>query len=103
MADAWQILRDGGLPIATPSSGTHRSARELADAVLIAIASEPTGRDAEALAAYVLAWQQHWPTSYTRELGARSEVLAWARAHVHDDNRYLKLRRLALENLSRVL
>jgi hypothetical protein len=104
MGDPWQILRDGGLPLATQSSGSRRSANELACAAREAITSNPNGRDAEALAAFLLAWHQHWATSFTAEYLADADVvLAWARDHATDDNRYLKLRRIALENLANVL
>lgn len=104
MVDAWQILRDGGLPLAMRRSDRRSSPGELAAAAQIAIASDPSGREAEALAAFVLAWHQHWPTSFTTAHGAHaSEVIAWARDNTHDANRYLKLRRIALENLATVL
>jgi hypothetical protein len=104
MVDPWQILRDGGLPLATPTSGSRWSAQELAGAAREAIASNPQGRDAEALAAFLLAWHHHWATSFTGEFRLDGDgVLAWARRHATDDNRYLKLRRIAVENLASVL
>ncbi len=81
-----------------------RTARDLADATQAAIASDPTGRDAEALAAFVFAWHHHWPAVFASEYaGDGDAILAWCARHTIDDNRYLKLRRIALENLSRVL
>lgn len=104
MDGAWQILRDGGLPVAAPRSGTRRSAEQLAAAAKAAISEQPSGRDAEALAAFVLAWCSHWPTSFAAVLGGGTDdVIAWARRHITDDGRYLKLRRIALENLADVL
>lgn len=104
MADAWQILCDGGLPLAAPRSGATPGEDEIASAVRDAIARQPAGRDAEALAAFVYAWRQHWPRSFADALGADAEaVLEWAQAHAGDDNRYLKLRRIALERLANVL
>lgn len=104
MREAWQILRDGGLPLAIASSGVTRTQTELAVATRAAIAEGPTGRDAEALAAYVFAWHQHWPGSFASELGDHAgAVVEWATRNAIDDNRYLKLRRIALENLSRIL
>ncbi len=104
MADAWQILRDGGLPLAAPRTTHRRSPHELARAVCEAIAEQPRGREAEALAAFVLAWHQHWPSSFERELDdAAVATVQWARQHTSDANRYLKLRRIALENLATVL
>lgn len=104
MSDAWQILRDAGLPLAMPVSETVRSLEELAAATREAIAQQPVGRDAEALAAFVFAWHQHWPDSFARGLGGDAgSVVAWAARNAVDEDRYLKLRRIALENLARVL
>lgn len=100
MSDAWQILRDGGLPLAMAKTTRRRSTAELAEAIHIAIASEPRGRECEALVAYVRAWAAHWPSSFGV---VGDEALAWARAATADENRYLKLRRIALENLSTIL
>lgn len=104
MHDAWQILRDGGLPLALPMSGTTRSSKDLASATRAAIAQRPTGREAEALAAFVFAWHHHWPGSFEHELGPdAATVVAWASQHAVDEGRYLKLRRIALENLAQIL
>lgn len=104
MLDAWQILRDGGLPLAIPRSGERCTSRELARSVRSAIAGSPTGRDAEALAAFIFAWHHHWPQTFATELGADvADVLGWASRSAIDDNRYLKLRRIAIENLARIL
>jgi hypothetical protein len=104
MDDAWQILRDGGLPLALPTSGRLRSSQELAAATRAAIAQHPAGRDAEALAAFVFAWHHHWPGSFERELGTDATVVVdWATRNAVDQGRYLKLRRIALENLAHVL
>jgi hypothetical protein len=104
MQDAWQLLRDGGLPLAEPRRDRRPSARELAGATRAAIASHPSGREAEALAAFLLAWHHHWPRSFADAHGAdATAVVDWATRHVIDDNRYLKLRRIALENLADVV
>lgn len=104
MPTAWQILRDGGLPLAIEGTGKRRRADELARALEVAVAEDPRGRDAEALAAFVRAWQHHWPRSFDAELGDRSApVRAWADGAILDRDRYLKLRRIAIENLSRIL
>jgi hypothetical protein len=104
MADAWQILRDGGVPLAIASSGRPRTAGELARAVRSAIGASPTGRDAEALAAFIFAWHHHWPQTFETELGADAPgVLGWASHNAIDDGRYLKLRRIAIENLAHIL
>jgi hypothetical protein len=97
-------LRDGGLPLALPVSGIARGSEELAAAIRVAIAQQPAGREAEALAAFVFAWYHHWPGSFEQGLGADANtVVDWASRNAVDEGRYLKLRRIALENLSRVL
>jgi hypothetical protein len=107
MDGAWQTLLDGGLPLAaarTDKPGAAPSARQLAVALRGVIAVKPAGREGEALAAFVFAWQAHFRTSFAAEVGAdAAEVLAFARERATDAGRYLKLRRIAVENLSRVL
>jgi hypothetical protein len=99
--DPWQILRAGGVPLALPTVRVHVPADELAAATRAAIATRPSGRDAEALAAWIFAWQQHWPRSFAANLGEdASAVTEWAAQHTVDANRYVKLRRIALENLA---
>jgi hypothetical protein len=104
MVDPWQILRDGGLPLALPRTDAKPTPRELADATRDAIAAKPRGREVDALTAFVLAWAHHWPTSFAAAFGDDTcSVSAWAESHTTDENRYLKLRRIALENLASVL
>jgi len=103
MVDAWQILRDGGLPVAAPRSQSRPTPGELARALCVAIPTAE-GRAADALAAFIFAWHHHWPTTFATELGNdAARVLDWARLHSLDTGRYLKLRRISLENLAGVL
>ncbi|MEP6865490.1 MAG: hypothetical protein ABJE66_33025 [Deltaproteobacteria bacterium] len=68
------------------------------------IAAGVSGREAEALVAWLFAWHQHWPSSFAEEFGdACDDTLACASRAAVDDNRYLKLRRIAIENLSTIL
>ena len=77
---------------------------ELATATSAAVAERPSGREAEALAAFVFAWHHHWPRVFADAFGdAASGLLAWAGQQFSDDNRYVKLRRIAIENLAHVL
>lgn len=58
----------------------------------------------EPLLAWLRAWKHHWPEQFQRTLGATGErCLARLEAAPMDPNRYLKLRRIAVENLSRLL
>ena len=105
MTKAWQILRDAGLPLAIQGTGRGAPDREaLASSIREAIAEAPTGRDAEALAAFIFAWHHHWPPSFAASLGKDGDaVLAWAAANTLDAGRYIKLRRIAIANLSQIL
>jgi hypothetical protein len=48
--------------------------------------------------------EMHWPASFEAEHGGDAQaVVGWAARNATDDNRYLKLRRIALENLALVL
>lgn len=77
---------------------------DLAESARAAIAATPSGRDAEALAAWLFAWAHHWPSSFAASFAAdHDEVLAWASRAAIDDNRYLKLRRIAIENRATIL
>ena len=102
MSDAWQILRDAGLPMAGVRHAPPPDAALIAAAVREAISTGATGRDAEALAAFVLAWRGHWPSSFAAALG-EGEVVTWAEQHRDDPGRFLKLRRIAIANLATIL
>lgn len=104
MIDAWQILRDAGLPIAAKKSGRIPTRAAIADAVNAIVEERPGGREGEALCAFLLAWRHEWPRAFAEAFGERAEALAdWARSGLSDANRYLKLRRLAIANLADVL
>lgn len=56
------------------------------------------------LVAWLRAWEHHWPTEFRNTLGPRgAQMLADLTRQPMDLNRYLKLRRIAVENLSRIL
>jgi len=66
---AWQTLRDGGVPLAMAPSGGAITVEALAAAAQVAVAGGPVGREAEALAAWLFAWQQHWPDGFRAAFG----------------------------------
>jgi hypothetical protein len=103
MSDPWQILRDGGLPLAMARGPGRPTERDLAAAVELAIAQEPTRREAEALAAFVSAWHHHWEVGFRQAFADPRSLLEWARGQIVDVDRYLKLRRIAIANLATVL
>ena len=57
-----------------------------------------------ALAAWLAAFQHHWPAAFDTTFGADGRALLdELRARVDDPNRFLKLRRIAIDNLSTAL
>jgi hypothetical protein len=61
----------------------------------------PAARDA--LLAWLLAFRRHWPSAYRRIFGDTGEELVGALEVDCDANKVLKLRRIAVENLARIL
>lgn len=91
------------MPLALPGTGQRHGALVMANAAR-AVMSDSVGRDAEALAAWLIAWRDHWPTSFAGAFAADLiGVRAWADAHARDAGRRIKLRRIALANLARQL
>src|SRR5690606_16369644 len=84
MSDAWQILRDAGLPLEGPRAPVFgHSVAELGAATRSAIAEAPAGRPAEALAAFVFAWQQHWPAAFATAFGTEADgLVGWAAGRI---------------------
>jgi hypothetical protein len=64
----------------------------------------PAARECELLLAWLRAWRHHWPASFDEVLGevGRDSLARLEQAEV-DPNRYLKLRRIAIENLAQRL
>jgi hypothetical protein len=94
---------DAGLPdgaIRPRPKGPFEAAR-VREAVREA-ASAPA--DVAPLLAWLRAWQQHWGSHFRRTLGDEGDqIVKRLRASLDDENRYLKLRRIAIENLSAML
>ena len=58
----------------------------------------------EPLLSWLRAFESHWPKRFDAELGSGGRTLiAQLETRSQDPNRYLKLRRIALENLASVL
>jgi hypothetical protein len=61
-------------------------------------------RQVEPLLAWLRGWRHHWPRSFAATFGAAGDTLvARLQARGVDPDRYLKLRRIAVENLAAVL
>lgn len=106
MDDAWRLLQDLGLPdgaVRPPPAGRLDAARAR-DAVLQVAASVDQGRVAPLLA-WLRAWRHHWGDHFRRTFdpGEADALLDGLARRLDDPNRYLKLRRIAVANLSRIL
>ena len=102
---AWKTLEAAGLPMGAPRPSpsaidfpaVRRALSELDPGALDDVRRT-------ALAAWLEAWKRHWPSRFERELGETGEALRRKlRDGLQDENRYLKLRRIAVENLSSAL
>lgn len=102
---AVDILRSAGVPIgaARPAPHAMPDAAALLQAVRTVVA-ELTPEELAPYVAWLDAWHHHWPSSFRRVFGRRGEQLVERlRRETPDANRHLKLRRIAIENLSGVL
>lgn len=70
----------------------------------VARSPELTAAKVAPLLAWLSAWRHHWAPSFARVFKVRDvEILDELQERLDDENRYLKLRRIAIENLARVL
>jgi hypothetical protein len=108
MEEIWEVLAAGGLPEG-PAPRVPRGPVDVARlrAAVTAVAAQRGEIDrwhVEPLLAWLRGFKHHWPESFTNILGpAGEECLARLAALPADPNRYLKLRRIAIDNLSRIL
>ena len=106
--DPWPLLERGGVPIGAPRrrSGAAPTPAALVQALRAVVASpdELTGRQRDALAAWLCAWASHWPRSYRQAFGEGAEDLrARFEQTATDRGRHVKLRRIALSHLAGIL
>ena len=99
------ILRSAGVPIGAPRPAPQTMPD---DASLRRAVSSLEARlgddDVIPYAAWLAAWEHHWPARFDVVFGQTGRDLARRlRSRVDDPNRYLKLRRIAIENLAGVL
>lgn len=105
MKDAWNALLDVGLPAGptrprpVPPAAWERVRDALA--TVLRQASELESWQREALAAWLAALEDHWPTrhAWLLETGTPRDSL---RREGDDPSRFLKLRRIAIDHLSRI-
>lgn len=99
---AWRVLQAAGVPLGPPRpSGPERSAPldfTIVAAALQAVVAAPlNAREHDALAAWLCAMQDHWPSAHARLLQSSPALL---NAGDVEPGRLLKLRRLALSYLA---
>jgi hypothetical protein len=105
MHQGWEVLRTAGVPdgaVRRPSEG-RLDPSSIAAAVqeVVADAHRLEAAERECLAAWLGAFQHHWPDRFAAILGSDGErALQSLGTESVDRNRYLKLRRIAIENLA---
>jgi hypothetical protein len=106
MEDAWKLLMSVGLPDGAarpPPSGRFDPAAVRAAVREVALSPELTSAKVAPLLAWLSAWSRHWPTCFAEVMGDFAEIFDSLQERLDDENRYLKLRRIALANLAHVL
>jgi hypothetical protein len=103
--DAWNTLCAYGLPDgpprAPPASIDFQRIREALSVLAPSTLQPGTG---VILLAYLEGWRHHWPSRFASELGTPGDKLCRELSAIgFDRNRFLKLRRIAVENLAAVL
>jgi hypothetical protein len=108
MDEAWEVLTAAGLPEgplrAVPPGPLDAGRLRAAVAALAAPSGDIDAWHAEPLLACLRGFKHHWPQRFATILGPAGDAcMARAAALPADPNRYLKLRRIAIENLSHLL
>jgi hypothetical protein len=104
MSSAWDVLAAAGVPIGPlrPRPSLAPDERDLR-AQLEGLEAD-TGRlasaEKDALRAWLCGFQHHWPVAFARTFGECGPRLIAALGDPPDRNRHIKLRRIAIENLS---
>ena len=94
-------LPDGAPHARRPDVYSDESARAALAAIDPSVL-EPARR--EPMLAWLRAYRHHWPTRWAREMAPLGERrIAELEALEIDENRYLKLRRIAIENLATLI
>lgn len=105
MGEDWKILMAAGVPYGAPRTLAEI---EFDDESVRAAFLRTAGaldtlnaRQRDALLAWLCGFRRHWPSRFVSVLGEEGQrVLALLEALGLDDNRHIKLRRIAIENLA---
>jgi hypothetical protein len=105
---AWDVLLASGVPAGSvrpqPQAPLDAAAVRLAVAEIAGALDRGDQAWADALLAWLSAFRHHWPDRYAVVLGPTGDrAIADLETVAADSNRYLKLRRIAIDNLARVL
>lgn len=105
---AWAILEAAGMPDGAIRPRPTKLPPDVDLRLALAWAEEHSGELPEArrdpLRAWLRAFAHHWPARFADLFGDAGErFVAQLMAEPMDANRYLKLRRIAIENLSAVV
>lgn len=108
MEEDWTILRDAGVPYgAFGPEGLVPFDDDLVREAVSGIASDRASLadpQRDALLAWLRGFRQHFPDRFAACLGSEGDSLIEALEQSPiDPNRYLKLRRIAVANLSRLI
>jgi len=105
--DAWKLIEAAGMPDGAPRAPGGRLDREELGRALAHVLDridELSVEHREPLLAWLRAFEHHWPERFHAELGSTGSRLSAAlRSRSFDANRYLKLRRIAVENLAHLI
>jgi hypothetical protein len=108
MPTPWDVLREAGVPDGAPrrpsTAPLDVASVTAALQTLASSASALGSHEQECLGAWLAAFRGHWPDRFGEALGPLGEaLLARCTGGELDQNRHLKLRRIATENLSRMV
>lgn len=101
---AWTHLIMAGVPDGAirPMTAQKVDPQRLADALEVVVRASLSIRRVEPLLAWLRGFRQHWPKRFEQVFGRRGDEVVERLSNMPvDANRYLKLRRIAIQNLSR--
>jgi len=101
--DIWPVLRRAGVPVGAVRARGSAHEPELRHAIRVVTANPGVlpATERVALLAWLAAFRHHWPRRFEEALGKDgATLLALLRVAPFDPNQYLKLRRIAVENLA---